>query len=88
LVNVNHTDTGLSDYGHASEGPMVNRRHPAMVAARLTNTEKALVDAAAEARGQTVQALIRELVLPVVGRELAEHAAALSGPAAGGDRAA
>jgi hypothetical protein len=67
---------------------MVKRARPFMVAARLTTAEKALVDAAAEARGQTVQALIRELVLPVVGREIAAHAAALAGTAVGGDRAA
>ena len=58
---------------------MPNRQRPFMVATRVTLTERALIDAAAEAKGTTVTALLREIVLPVVGREIAAHAAALGG---------
>lgn len=57
--------------------PIQNRRHPSLVATRVTPTERAMVDAAARARGLSITALVREVLLPAVGREVAMHAAAL-----------
>ncbi len=64
---------------------MANRRHPLMVATRVTRTERALIDAAAEAKGVTVTEFLRDIVLPAVGREVAAHAAALRGSGAGAE---
>ena len=57
---------------------MANRQHPLMVATRVTPIERAMIDAAAEARGVSVTALLRGIVLPAVGREVEAHAATLT----------
>lgn len=50
-----------------------------MVATRVTRTERALIDAAADAKGVSVTVLVRDILLPAVGREVATYAATLGG---------
>lgn len=65
---------------------MPNRRHPVVVAARLTERERALIGAAAELEGVTIHDLLRRIVLPAAALRVAASAqeiAAADGPSEG-----
>lgn len=44
---------------------MANRTHPVLVATRVTAPQRALIEAAAKAKGMTITELVREALLPV-----------------------
>jgi uncharacterized protein (DUF1778 family) len=56
---------------------MANRRHPILVATRVTARERALIDAAAKVECVSVNDLLRAIVLPEVGRRLAKQVSSL-----------
>jgi len=56
---------------------MANRKHPVLVATRVTVGERAIIEAAAEMEGQSVSTLLRRIVLPAVGERVAREAATL-----------
>jgi hypothetical protein len=58
---------------------MANRKHPVLVATRMTKRERALVGAPAELEGVSVKDLLRSIVLPVVAERVASSAAEMQG---------
>lgn len=57
---------------------MATRRHPALVATRVTTQERVAIDAAAELAGVSVTRLLRTIILPAVAQRLSESAAELT----------
>lgn len=58
---------------------MANRKHPVLTALRVTAGERAMIDAVAKVEQRSVSQLLREIVLPAVGRRASEHADSLQG---------
>jgi NifB/MoaA-like Fe-S oxidoreductase len=56
---------------------MARRRFPVLVATRVTEKERAMIGAAAEAEGLTIGGLVRKLLLPGVARLVAQAASEL-----------
>lgn len=54
---------------------MAKRRHPVLVATRVTKGERAIIDAAASICGMPVSQMVREIVLPEVSRRVQATAA-------------
>ena len=60
---------------------MAARRHPVVVATRVTRTERALIDACAEMEGVNVTLLIRNILMPAIGRRLTRDRAGVGAAA-------
>ncbi len=53
---------------------MAKRKHPILIATRVTPRERALIDAAAGLDGVTVKDLLRRIVLPAAAERVARAA--------------
>ena len=62
---------------------MPKRRYPVMVATRVTQKERAVLDAAARIEGVSVNDLLRRIVIPAVVERVATSAAEMKGQVQG-----
>lgn len=63
-------------------GSRAKRRRPVVLSTRITDRERALVDAAAALEGVPVSSLVRTIIVPAA-RQRVANAAAETGPDAG-----